>query len=189
MNFRIFCTFILLIITLSSQGQKKDTTNIIKHSPRKATIMSAVLPGLGQAYNHKYWKIPIIYAGFGACAYLINTNTKFCNKYKLAYKYKNDNDINTIDVYPFYSNEDILLIKNYYRRNLDLSYIIMTAIYLLNILDASVDANLYDFNVNDDLSLHWKPSVINTNNYGMTAEINFTLSFNKPHQKNNKHKI
>jgi hypothetical protein len=173
----------------SLKAQKTDTAKVSdttkkKHSPRTATIMSAVLPGLGQAYNKKYWKIPIIYAGFGTCAYFINFNTSLYNKYKLAYKYKNDNNPNTIDPYPIYTSDDVLTLKNFYRRDLELSYIATFAVYMLNVLDASVDGNLYDFDVSEDLSFHVEPSIINTYNNYNTAGIKFTMSFN---HKNKSH--
>jgi hypothetical protein len=182
-GFILTCFIFLQINADSLKAQKTDTAKVSdttrkKHSPKTATIMSAVLPGLGQAYNKKYWKIPIIYVGFGACAYFINFNTGQYNNYKLAYKYKNDNDPNTIDPYPIYTNEDILSLKNYYRRNLELSYIATMVVYLFNVLDASVDGNLYDFDVSEDLSLHVEPSIINTYNNNNAAGIKFTMSFN-----------
>lgn len=140
----------------------KDTTDFMKHSPTKATIYSLALPGLGQAYNKKYWKIPVIYAGFGTLAYFIKTNSDYYQKYKKAYIYETDEDTTTINTSPGIeelSAEQLLKAKNYYRRNMELSYIITGLLYILNVVDAAVDAHLYYFNVNDDLSMKIEPSL------------------------------
>ena len=128
------------------------------HSPRKATIFSAVLPGAGQAYNKKYWKIPIIYAGFGVLGYLIKTNHDEYNIYKTAYRYRLDGDESTVDDFVgIYADQDLVTLKDFYRRNRDLSIIGMGVLYVLNIIDASVDAHLFYFNVSDDLTMRIEP--------------------------------
>jgi hypothetical protein len=94
------CIFILLAVTANMGNAKikaQDTSSMVInsapanpekiHSPRKATIYALVLPGAGQVYNHKYWKLPIVYAGFGACIYFIVTNTRYYNELNEAYKY------------------------------------------------------------------------------------------------------
>jgi hypothetical protein len=146
----------------TSSKDTKDTTDFMKHSPTKATLYSLALPGLGQAYNKKYWKIPVIYAGFGTLAYFIKTNNDYYQKYKKAYIYETDKDTTTINTSPSIeglSAEQLLKAKNYYRRNLELSYIITGVLYILNVVDAAVDAHLYYFNVNDDLSMKIEPSL------------------------------
>ena len=132
------------------------------HSAKKATIYSAILPGLGQAYNKKYWKIPIIYAGFGTLIYFINLNGKEYRKFREAY-----NIVATGDSANFVNNEYVVRYnanltqlqegRNYYRRNLELNYILSGLLYILQIVDASVDANLYNFDVSDDLSIGFDP--------------------------------
>lgn len=149
--------------TLDANQAKKtaDSLDVLNHSPRKATIYSTILPGLGQAYNKKYWKIPIVYAGFGAMAYFfVNNNNKY-QGFKKALILRNDGDESTVDAYATqYPNQSSLVeYKDYYRRNRDLSVIGFSLFYILNIVDANVDANLYYFDVSDDLSLQWAPSL------------------------------
>lgn len=140
-----------------------DTANYKTHSPHKATIYSMILPGLGQGYNKKYWKIPIIYAGFGVFAYFITFNSKEYNKWNEAYIYAIENpdgDVPPInDYYEKYSyNSDILRDqKEYYRRNRDLTYILTGLWYLLNVVDAAVDAHLMTWEVDEDLSIRVEP--------------------------------
>jgi Family of unknown function (DUF5683) len=132
------------------------------HPPKKAALMSACLPGLGQAYNKKYWKIPIIYAGFGGLGYSFGFNQIYFKRYRDALRLRYDNDPNTTDIYPFYSDDDLVTLKQFYQRWRDLSIIGMAALYTLNIIDASVDAHLFYFNVSDDLSLRAAPFMIPT---------------------------
>ncbi len=152
--------FILLLVSgvvfqIPAFGQNKDSLiTLSKKRANKAALMSAVVPGLGQAYNKKYWKVPVIYAGGLTLAYFISVNNTEYNNYSEAISYRNDNDSTTIDNYPRYTNEDLLVRKNYYRRNRDLCYIFVGVLYTLNIIDAYVDSQLLDFDVSDDLSLH-----------------------------------
>ncbi len=143
--------------------KKKDS-----HSPKTASIMSAIVPGLGQVYNKKYWKPPIIYAGFAALIYATDFNNKNYSDYKEAYSLRMDEDPETIDKYDVqleneeikYSEESLLKLKDFYRRNRDLTLIFIGGAYLINILDAAVDAHFYSFNVNDDLSFKLRPHII-----------------------------
>ena len=115
------------------------------HSPSKATMFSLAVPGLGQAYNRKYWKIPIVWAAFGAAGYAISYNSR---NYRLAseeYARLQDD-----------TNERIL---QFWRRNMEISYIALIAVYALQILDAYVDAQLYSWDVNEDLSIRVAPSM------------------------------
>lgn len=142
------------------------------HSPRKASIYSAVLPGAGQAYNKKYWKIPVIYAGFGVLGYFVKTNNDEYKIYKNAYKFRLDGDESTVDQFVgIYADQDLVTLKNFYRRNRDLSIIGMSVLYILNIIDASVDAHLFHFNVSDDLTLQVEPSL----QYGLNTHPSVAL--------------
>jgi len=162
----------------SSKVVINDTSNILKHSPQKAAFLSACLPGLGQAYNKKYWKIPIVYAGIGTITVLAISNTNNYNDFKLAYKYRTDNDPLTIDNYVNkYQKEDLLTIKNYYRRNLEFTYIIGFAIYALNIIDATVDAHLFEFDMSDDISLQAYPAFY-ASSFQNSAGINLIFKIN-----------
>lgn len=141
--------------------------NSIARSPKKAAIYSAIVPGLGQAYNKKYWKIPIIYAGIGALAYSFNANNKKYVTYRNAYRDRVDNDPNTNDPYiNQYSNDQLITLYKFYNRYRDLSAIGIGVIYALNIVDATVDAHLSTFNVSDDLTLNIRPSLMNTASLG-----------------------
>jgi hypothetical protein len=144
-----------MLLTFSSSAQKKERD----FSPKRASIYSAVVPGAGQFYNKKYWKIPLVLGAIGTSAYYINLNTKEFNSYKNALIARNDDDPNTVDLqYPDLS--DALLESNmdFYRRLRDISYFAIAASYILNIVDASVDAHLKGFDVNDDLHLSITPS-------------------------------
>lgn len=147
------------VILSGVKGQQLTTK---KHSPRKAAWMSTALPGLGQIYNKKYWKVPIIYVGFGALVYSFQVNQGKYVKYRDAYKYRIDGDATTIDNYiGIYSDDNLSALYQYYHRYRDLTVIGAAALYLLQIVDASVDAHLFTFNVSDDLSFHIHPTMMN----------------------------
>jgi len=178
---------------------KKDTLissdSVKPHSPKLATLMSACVPGLGQVYNKKYWKVPVVYAGFGIIGYSFIKSNQNYKKYRDAYLFREDNDPTTIDsIFTYYSKEDLLINKEYYRRNRDLSAIIGVLWYVINIIDATVDAHLFSFDINDDLSLNVRPySCPLRNNYYTAAYaggITLSLNISKTSTLNQlKHKI
>lgn len=130
------------------------------HSPKKAAIYSALLPGLGQAYNKKYWKIPIVYVGFAGIGFWLGSNINDNRTFKKAFRYRVDNNPNTIDNFVGrFSDDDLRILKNDARRNRDLSYIILLLWYGINIIDATVDAHLFHFDISDNLSLHVHPKL------------------------------
>jgi hypothetical protein len=195
----IFVLLVFVSCNLYGQGLEIDTTQITEiqvdtiqpHSPKKATLYSAILPGLGQAYNKKYWKIPLIYAGFGTIGYFIGWNNGFYSTYKQAYSDLTDTDPNTnsyqdIEASQYYDLEnptDSLNFRTglskqseYYRRNRDLLIISMIGFYGLNIIDASVDAHLFDFDISEDLTLNWQPAVRTFENQ-LVYGINCTFKF------------
>lgn len=156
---------VLLPVNAQIQGNESELAPKI-HSPKKATIFSAVIPGLGQAYNKKYWKIPVIYAGIGTVYYFISTNRTVYLEANEAYNYVSngseypiDNDMVTKFNDGIYSQSDLLQIRDYYRRSLELSWIVMGAWYVLNIIDANVDANFFDYDIDDDLSVNLSPVI------------------------------
>lgn len=165
--------------TLRKRGKPAVTDTIKKHSPKKATIYSALLPGLGQIYNHKWWKVPILYAGFAGVGYAIGFNQKYYLDFRQALKDRIDEDPNTIDPYVNkYSSANLDQLQRYYRKNRDLSYIILGAVYVLNIIDANVDAHLFNFDVGTDLSLNVSPAAIPTY-AGYGGGLSLTLKFKK----------
>ncbi len=144
-----------------------DTVENKSHSPHKATLYSAVLPGLGQAYNKKYWKIPIIYAGFGVFYYLVDYNNDEYQLWRNAYYHALTNEdgseppVNDYEAM-FGDNTNFLRDrKNSARRYRDLNYILMGIWYMINVVDAAVDAHLFNWNVDDDLSLKIEPHIHN----------------------------
>ena len=164
----------VLIFFLSSAYAQSDSTatdsvkhkaaiaqfwNAEPHSPGRAALYSAIIPGLGQAYNRKYWKIPIVYAGLGTSVYFIYYWNGFYTDLKNAYLWRTDDDSLTVDTqYSYITSNDILLqYVDLTRKYTDLMFVVTGAVYLLNIIDAIVDGHLYDFNVNDDLSMHLEP--------------------------------
>lgn len=131
-----------------------------KHSPFKATIMSTALPGLGQVYNGKWWKVPIIYGGFGGLIYSSVFNDLKFQTYRNAYLIRVDEDPDTSDEFEgVYSDANLRELIDFYQRNRDISLIFTGVLYALNIIDASVDAHLKDFDVSDDLSMKIRPTI------------------------------
>lgn len=144
------------------------------HSPKKATIMSAALPGLGQIYNKKYWKVPIIYGGFAVAGYFLNDNLTNIRKYKDLYIAETDDDPTTINDSP-YSYQDLDRIIDQYKQWRDLSYIAIAAIYALNIIDANVDAHLFYFDVSEDISLNVMPYMSPVRSQGVGFSLTLKL--------------
>ncbi|MEI6765343.1 MAG: DUF5683 domain-containing protein [Bacteroidota bacterium] len=146
---------------LPDKGKKQpsDTAKVKKHSPKAATWMSAVLPGLGQIYNRKYWKLPIIYGGFGALAYFgIRYHGKYVD-YRDSYYSKMGVSPDIIDPFPHESENAVLAYRDFYHRNFELTCVIGGLLYILNVVDATVDAHLYKFDVSDDLSFKVEPQI------------------------------
>ena len=157
----------LLILAGSSfaQSTEADTTSSTKpHSIKKAALFSAALPGLGQIYNRKAWKVPIIYAGFGVLGYFIVTNNTDYQLYKEAYVYVSNGETYPIDnpLVEKYNQDQLQRRMDYYRRNRDLTIIITSLWYVLNILEAYVDAHFFDYDISEDLSLRVSPAATPT---------------------------
>jgi hypothetical protein len=164
------------IFALPRDTVKADTVTEKLHSPKKAALMSAVLPGLGQIYNRKYWKLGIIYPVMGGVIYGFAFNHKNFKVYRDALRIRYDGDSTTIDQFSLYSDDRIVTMKNYYQRYRDLCVIGFAAVYLLQVIDASVDAHLFYFDVGPDLSMNWQP-VFGADRYGSTAGFSVHLSF------------
>lgn len=131
----------------------KDTiasNDIDPLTPAKASFYSAILPGLGQAYNKKYWKIPLVYAGIGTSLYFYIENNKNYNLYRDAYKRRLEGY--TDDKFSYLDTSRLIAGQKFYQRNRDLSALVTVGFYVLNIIDANVDAAIIQFNVNENLS-------------------------------------
>ncbi len=165
-------------------GSRKElpklNANVLKYKPdpKKAVLYSLMFPGLGQIYNKKYWKLPLVYGGFIGLTYAVSWNGKYYNDYSQAYKdIMSDDPYTNTSWFQFYklrysSVKDVTETelksfqtqiknrKNYYRRYRDLSIIGMVALYAACAIDAYVDAQLFDFDISDDVSIHVEPAVI-----------------------------
>lgn len=134
-----------------------------RHNPHpgKAALYSAVLPGMGQVYNRKYWKVPIIYGGFAGLAwYTLYTNDEFV-RYRNALTFRDDGNPETTDEFAGdlrYTDEVLTRFKDFYRRQRDRTVIWTALFYALNIIDATVDAHFFEFDVSDDLGMRVSPS-------------------------------
>ena len=161
-------------------------------NPGKATWSALVFPGGGQIYNHKYWKLPIVYGGFLGCAYALNWNNQMYSDYSQAYLDIMDDDPGTASYEDFLpprynveANEDYLkrVFKNrkdIYRRQRDLSIFCFIGVYLISVVDAYVDAELSNFDITEDLSVQVRPTtigdqqhVLRTQSYGLQCCFSF----------------
>lgn len=157
----IFYVFGLADAYMSTQVINDHLLN----SPIRAAYLSAVLPGLGQAYNKRYWKIPIVYGGLGTTGYFVYYNASRMQRFTDEYLARNSPGYGELDPdlarYP--SNSILLANRAQYRRNMQISIFVGVGWYILNILDALVDAHLRDFDIDDDLSLRVSPYIAPVN--------------------------
>lgn len=162
--------------SLRKDSLLRDTygqVRIFRPDPTRAVWLSALCPGLGQIYNRRYWKLPIVVGGFLGLTYATTWNNSMLNDYTKAYGDAMDSDPNTksyMDFYPPTTREEDINMdwlkrvlkskKDFYRRNRDLCIISMVGLYLLCMVDAYVDASLANFDITPDLSMKVKPAVI-----------------------------
>jgi hypothetical protein len=170
-------------VVIDSVIQIREEINPL--APAKAAFYSAILPGLGQAYNKKYWKIPIVYAALGTGIYFYTTNNKEYNRYRDAYKsrlagfttdefYFDSNGTKLTN--PRVSTDGLRRGQKFYRKNKEISLLVSIGIYALNIIDANVDAHLMQYNIDENLSLapHFKMNEIDAKtNVGLTLNFKF----------------
>ena len=149
--------------------------------PGKAALMSAVIPGLGQAYNKSYWKIPIIYAGGATLGYFLHYNHKQYLSFRKAYELRTDNDETTIDKYVDEYKQATTLSKgrDQYRRWRDYTFLYSLLFYGINISEAYVYAHLKDFDVSDELTLHIQPDFIPTHHNKVVPALTLSLNLKK----------
>ncbi len=154
-----------------------DSVNVQKlHSPKKASILSAILPGAGQIYNKQYWKVPIVWGAIGISASQLVSSLKSFNEAKRGYILAADTIVgNELPQFSNYTLGDLQRRTDLFRRNRDLSYACVAIFYLLNIVDASVGAHLFYFNVSEDISMNVQPyQPLSTQpSYGLRLTMNF----------------
>lgn len=178
----------LVVISDTTQLPMTLESKAFKPNPTKALIYSAIFPGLGQAYNRKYWKLPIVYGGFIGFSYAISWNGRYYTDYSNGYKDIMDDDPETDswkNFLPYGQDPETVdkawltnvmkRRKDFYRRYRDLSIIGTVAMYALCMLDAYVDAQLFDFDISSDLSLRVEPAIIPKTNY-LASSVGFQCS-------------
>lgn len=164
--------------------QSQDTVLLksyaARYDPRKALLYAAIVPGLGQIYNKKYWKLPLVYGGFIAIGYGIDFYQKGYNKYKkelfynLENGYTEDNDIRPGD---YYTTANYRRIVDQYKRQRDLMIILMGGMYLLQIVDAHVDAHLKEFDLNPNLQVSIQPTIEQSPLLGRQSGVSLIIKF------------
>jgi Family of unknown function (DUF5683) len=206
---KIVVFLVLQVICFQQIGFAQDSLAYVKPEkkkfkaePLRATMLAVALPGMGQIYNRKYWKIPVVYAGFGALVYSAGFNSRSYTTYVKAYQDFTDlipetnsylplipADPKTYDpvLYPesydpssaLYYKDGLLRMVDYYKRYRDLSYIGIAAWYLISILDANVDASLYNFDVSNNLDITFAPMFLplpgGYTGAGITANLRLTF--------------
>lgn len=168
----------VVIIKDNSELPMTLNSETFKPNPTKAVIYAAIFPGLGQVYNRKYWKLPIVYGGFLGFSYAITWNGRYYTDYSNGYKDIMDDDeatdswknflpygVNPEEVDKAWLTNVMKRRKDFYRRYRDLSIIGTIAMYALSIVDAYVDAQLFDFNISSDLSMRVEPTIIRKTDY------------------------
>ena len=174
-------TQLVVLISFVCFGQQQDLSNSSKKEidplrPAKAAFYSAVLPGLGQVYNKRYWKLPLIYGGIGASIYYYDLNNKNFKRYRNAYKRRlagfTDDEFQGV----IFDNDRLIDGMNFYKQFRDQSMLFIIGTYFLNILDANIDAHLKQYNINQNLSL--KPymdqnPIVADHHFGVSLNFNF----------------
>lgn len=178
---------LLLVFLISFRCQAADTTFIhtdtVPHSIKKAVILSAVLPGAGQVYNHlampkgqkkAFWKVPLIYAGLGVTSYFLISNQKQKNLYRSEYEYRQNNNgaYNDISL-SVYDDDALVTLHDQYLSWRDLSILALSAAYLIQVVDAGVEAHFVSFDVSEDISMSFHPTLLNQSTGGISLRLNF----------------
>ena len=207
---KILIILFLLLFCVQQNMFAQDTLAVAKPVPHKfspetlrATMLAVSFPGLGQIYNRKYWKIPVVYVGFGALVYSAGFNGKNYNLYMRAYQDFTDNILSTdsylkvipskadrktydplfnpagydLSTYSYYK-EEMLRMVDYYKRYRDLSYIGIAGWYLISILDANVDASLFNYDISPNLNLTFIPMQMSLPGGYMGAGLSVDLKVN-----------
>lgn len=176
-------TFVDSTKTLKQSGVPAPTINpeaddtvkkkvVFQPNPKKAGLYSALLPGSGQFYNRQYWKVPVVYAGLGVAAYFISFNYTNYNRYRTAYIATIDQDPNTNSV-EVYSSADLKTLQDQYKQWLDMTVLLTSVGYMLQVMDAVVFAHLKNFDVSPDISMRFKPMAMPNGGAGFGIAFQF----------------
>lgn len=172
--------FFIPLLLSAKDSTSVDTTKL--HSVRKAIILSAVVPGAGQVYNHlampkgkkkAFWKVPLIYAGLGTAGYFLVTNQQQQLSLKREYAYREENGIPNDPNWIAYDDYGVLTLYNQYLNWRDLSILAVGAVYLFQLADAGVEAHFVNFDVSEDLSLRIEPRLLQASAPGIGISLNF----------------
>jgi hypothetical protein len=172
------------IIIKDSVSFKKSKKEFNPLAPSKAAFYSAILPGMGQAYNQRYWKVPIVWGAIGGSIYMYTFNNDSYQRFRTAFKRRQagftDDEFYDLNngILPSLDVDDLEFQQERFQRDRDLWLVVAIGMYALNIVDANVDAHLKQFNIDDDLSIDFEPyfdlnQVTNSPNYGMAVIIKF----------------
>ena len=168
----------LLSDSLIASPEDSSVVKERKHSPKLAGGLSAALPGLGQAYNKKYWKIPIVYAGFAATGYCVYHFHKEYASYRDEYRNRLNGDTGLLNLkWEGRNTDNINASKIQNQRYMQISIMVLAVWYFVNILDAVVDAHLMSYDISDNLALHLTPD-LKTNHPLAAQTIGLTLTLN-----------
>lgn len=176
--FIVLINSLLQVSALWAQEKTVDSTRI--HSVKKAIVFSAIVPGAGQVYNHlampkgqkkAFWKVPLIYAGLGATGYFMIQRNSLKKQYRSEYQSRMDG--NAPLLFPQYDNAGLLTLYTSARNQRDLLILGVGLVYLLNIVDAGIEAHFVDFDVSENISLHFNPSYSPNTGFGLAATFNF----------------
>jgi hypothetical protein len=168
---------LILTDSLPKVRQKRDWKTW-RPDVKRALWLALVIPGAGQIYNRKYWKLPIVYGALGISGYFVYDFAHQMVSYKK--EFINRRDGNTSQLNPKYSIEtdaNILALKNTYRRRMEIAIAITAVLYVFNIVDAIVDAHLYYFDISDDLSLRVTPQINQNYNSSLAQQNNTTFNY------------
>jgi hypothetical protein len=154
-----------------------DTTK--RHSPKKAVIFSAVLPGAGQVYNHlampkgkkkAFWKVPLIYGGLAATGYFLVQNQSIQKELKQEYTNRMNGGVPDVRWEQF-DDDGILTLFRQYQTQRDLSILGVGLVYVLQVVDAGVEAHFVDFDISEDLSIQLRPTILSTRTVGLSLKL------------------
>jgi hypothetical protein len=156
------------------------------NQPKKAAFYSAIIPGAGQVFNKQYWKAPIAFAAVGGAGYAIYINTKGYHEFRDAYRIRVDDDPTTFDKYfdnPNATPANLILERDRYRKWMEQSYIALVVVHGLNVLEAYTSAHLKNFDIDDDLSLQWEPTIKMQNSWIPNSNMEFGVSMQLVNKK------